>query len=81
MEGEMKTLLVTAVCAVGIFSILPASAQNIEIGPGGPSVDFRSRGERERDIERQEMRRDRAIERRREYRREQELRRDEDDED
>ncbi|ACL55590.1 hypothetical protein [Methylobacterium nodulans] len=77
----MKTFLVTAVCAVGIFSISPASAQNIEIGPGGPSVDFRSRGERERDIERQEMRRDRAIERRREYRREQELRRDEDDED
>lgn len=49
-----------------------ASAQQV-IVPGGPSIDFRSEGQRERDFRREERRRDRAMERRAEER---EFRRD-----
>ncbi|AWN44383.1 hypothetical protein DK389_05435 [Methylobacterium durans] len=54
----MKVLLASSVLAVGLLAAGPVSAQSIEVGPGGPSVDFRSRGQRERDIDRVERRRD-----------------------
>ena len=57
----MKTILAGAIFAASLASVapLPASAQSIGIGPDGPSVDLRSRGQRERDFERRQMRRDR----------------------
>ena len=55
----MKKLFVGIVLAASVVSAVPASAQRIDIGPGGPSVDLRSRGERERDYRRKEYRRDR----------------------
>lgn len=54
----MKTILATSLLTVGLFATVPASAQRLEIGPDGPSIDTRSRGQRERDIERGELRRD-----------------------
>ncbi|MCJ2014906.1 hypothetical protein [Methylobacterium sp. J-076] len=60
----MKTLLAGAIVVALIAGAVPASAQRIDIGPGGPSIDLRSRGERERDFRREEYRRDREVERR-----------------
>ncbi len=58
----MKTFIVGAALAVafgaGVAGTVPASAQTIDIGPGGPSIDLRSRGQRERDFRREEFRRD-----------------------
>ena len=65
----MKTLLAVAVLAASLASVVPAAAQRIEIGPDGPSVDLRSRGQRERDFRREEYRRDRGYEEDRLYRR------------
>ena len=48
----MKTLLAGAVLAASLASVVPAAAQRIEIGPDGPSVDLRSRAQRERDFRR-----------------------------
>lgn len=61
----MKTILAGAVLAASIASVapLPASAQTIGIGPDGPTVDLRSRGQRERDFRREQMRRDRDYDR------------------
>lgn len=64
----MKTLLIGAMLAASVASVTPAAAQRIDIGPGGPSVDLRSRGERERDFRRREYRRDRDGDRRSLYR-------------
>ncbi|MCJ2020094.1 hypothetical protein MKK84_22120 [Methylobacterium sp. E-065] len=58
----MKTLLAGAILAASLASVVPAAAQRIDIGPDGPSVDLRSRGQRERDFRRDEYRRDRADE-------------------
>ena len=58
----MKTLLAGAIVAASLSSVVPASAQRIDIGPGGPSIDLRSRGQRERDYQREEYRRDRDAE-------------------
>ena len=55
----MKTLLAGAILAASLATVVPASAQRIDIGPDGPSVDLRSRGQRDRDIRREEYRRDR----------------------
>ena len=55
----MKTLLAGAVLAASLASVVPAAAQRIDIGPGGPSVDLRSRAQRDRDFRRDEYRRDR----------------------
>ncbi|AWN43695.1 hypothetical protein [Methylobacterium durans] len=64
----MKILLAGAIAAasiaVSVATTVPASAQRIDIGPGGPSIDLRSRGERERDFRRAEARRDRDYDRR-----------------
>lgn len=57
-EAIMKVLLASSLLTVGLLATDPASGQRLEIGPDGPSVDMRSRGQRERDIERREMRRD-----------------------
>ena len=65
----MKTLLAGAVLAASLASVVPATAQRIDIGPDGPSVDLRSRGQRERDFRREEYRRDRAYDEDRMYRR------------
>jgi hypothetical protein len=65
----MKTLLAGAILAASLASVVPAAAQRIDIGPDGPSVDLRSRGQRERDFRRNEYRRDRADEEDRMYRR------------
>ncbi|WP_267357036.1 MULTISPECIES: hypothetical protein [unclassified Methylobacterium] len=58
----MKTLLAGAILAASLASVVPAAAQRIDIGPDGPSLDLRSRGQRERDFRRDEYRRDRADE-------------------
>ncbi|MCJ2122948.1 hypothetical protein [Methylobacterium sp. J-077] len=55
----MKTLLAGAILAASLATVVPASAQRIDIGPDGPSVDLRSRGQRERDFRREDYRRDR----------------------
>ena len=57
----MKALLAGAVVVASLASIVPASAQRIDLGPG---VDLRSRGERECDYRRDEYRRDRDDDRR-----------------
>lgn len=54
----MKAILAGAIVAASLVGIAPASAQSIGIGPDGPRVDLRSRGQRERDWRREEMRRD-----------------------
>ncbi|WP_407527302.1 hypothetical protein [Methylobacterium oryzisoli] len=64
----MKKLLTGTILIATVAMAVPASAQVIDFGRGGPSVDLRSRGERERDFRRDEMRRDRDVERRRYYR-------------
>ena len=50
----MKKLFVGIVLAATVASAMPASAQRIDIGPGGPSIDMRSRGERARDERRED---------------------------
>ncbi|MER2266487.1 hypothetical protein [Methylobacterium oxalidis] len=59
----MKAILASSLLALGLLAAAPASAQRLEIGPDGPGVDLRSRGQRERDLDREdtrrEMRRDR----------------------
>jgi hypothetical protein len=65
----MKTLLAGAILAASVATVVPAAAQRIDIGPDGPSVDLRSRGQRERDFRREEYRRDRAADEDRYYRR------------
>ena len=54
----MKALLASTLLALGLLTAAPAAAQRLEIGPDGPAVDLRSRGQRERDIDREETRRD-----------------------
>lgn len=60
----MKTVLAGAVLAASLLTVVPASAQRIDIGPGGPSVDLRNRAQRERDYDRMDARRDRDRDRR-----------------
>lgn len=50
----MKTVLLAgavlaATLAAPVATAVPAAAQRIDLGPGGPSVDLRSRAQRERD--------------------------------
>ncbi|MDP4003276.1 hypothetical protein [Methylobacterium sp. NEAU K] len=80
----MKHLFAGSLIAAGLFAIpsLPASAQSIDIGPGGVRVDPRSPRERGRDEIRREERREEFREERRDpIRREERLRREDDDED
>ncbi len=64
----MKTFLVGAVMAISLTGVVPAAAQRIDIGPDGPSVDLRSRGQRARDVRRDAFRPDRNHDRRGLYR-------------
>ena len=77
----MKHILTSAVIATGLFAIptMSASAQGIDIGPGGVRVDPRSPRERERDEIRHEERREEFREERRDPIRREERRRDPDD--
>lgn len=60
----MKKLFVGIVLAATVASAVPASAQRIDIGPGGPSIDMRSRGDRMRDNRREDFRRENDRDRR-----------------
>ncbi len=65
----MRIVLAGALVAASVLTAVRRFAQTIELGPRGPSIDLRSRGERERDFRREQYRRDRDAERRY-YRRE-----------
>lgn len=56
----MKSVIAGIIMAGTLVSAMPASAQRIDIGPGGPSVDMRSRGDRARDDRRDDYRRGEA---------------------
>lgn len=77
----MKHIIAAGVIAAGLLAIpnLPASAQSIDIGPGGVRVDPRSPRERDRDEMRREDRREEFREERRDAIRREERRRDLDD--
>ncbi len=80
----MKHLFASSLIALGLFAIpsLPAFAQSFDIGPGGVRVDPRSPRERDRDDMRREERREEFRDGRRDpLRREERLRREDDDED
>lgn len=47
----MKILLAGTVLAATMGATVPASAQRLTIGPDGPGIDLRSRGQRMRDRE------------------------------
>ncbi|MGA0595100.1 hypothetical protein [Enterovirga sp. CN4-39] len=61
----MRFTVIALAAATCIGTALPAAAQSIEVGPRGVGVDLRSPGQRERDWERDQWRRERARERRR----------------
>ncbi len=65
----MKQIFGVSLLAIGLFTTAPSFAQSIDIGPGGPSIDLRSRRERQRDFDREEARREDRREMRREMRR------------
>ncbi|MGX9984584.1 hypothetical protein [Methylobacterium fujisawaense] len=80
----MKHLLAGALITAGLLSVpaLPAAAQSIDVGPGGVRVDPRSPRERDRDEIRREERREEFRDGRRDpLRREERLRREDDDDD
>lgn len=80
----MKHLFASSLIAAGLLSIpsVPAMAQSIDIGPGGVRVDPRSPRQRDRDEIRREDRREEFRDDRRDpIRREERLRREDDDED
>ncbi len=80
----MKQIMASALITAGLLALpsLPASAQSIDIGPGGVRVDPRSPRERDRDEFRREERREEfRDERRGVIRREERLRREDDDDD
>lgn len=80
----MKHIITGGLIAAGMLTIpsLPAFAQSIDIGPGGVRVDPRSPRERDRDEIRREERREEFREERRDaIRREERLRREDDDDD
>ena len=77
----MKHIIAGGLIAGGLLAIpsVPASAQSIDIGPGGVRVDPRSPRERDRDEMRREDRREEFREERRDAIRREERRRDLDD--
>ena len=74
----MKHIIAGALVAAGLFAVptVPASAQSIDIGPGGVRVDPRSPREREIDAIRREERREEFREERRDAIRREERRRE-----
>ncbi|MCJ2053444.1 hypothetical protein [Methylobacterium sp. J-070] len=80
----MKHLFASSLIAASLFALpsMPATAQSIDIGPGGVRVDPRSPRERDRDeIRREERREEFREESRGPIRREERLRREDDDDD
>jgi hypothetical protein len=80
----VKHIIAGGLIAAGLLALpsLPASAQSIDIGPGGVRVDPRSGRERDRDeIRREERREEYRDERRDPIRREERLRHEDDDDD
>ncbi len=77
----MKAILAPSLLTFGLLATVPASAQRLEIGPDGPSLDTRSRGQRERDIEQREMRGDMRRDEMPRDRRDRPVNPDDDDED
>ncbi|WP_342107956.1 hypothetical protein [Methylobacterium sp. SI9] len=80
----MKHFITGGLVAMGLLAIpaTPALAQSIDIGPGGVRVDPRSPRERDRDeIRREERREEFRDERRGSIRREERLRREDEDDD
>ncbi|MGU3407704.1 hypothetical protein [Methylobacterium brachiatum] len=78
----MRHIIAGGLVAVGLLTVpsLPASAQSIDIGPGGVRVDPRSPRERDRDeIRREERREEFRQDRRDPIRREERLREDDDE--
>jgi hypothetical protein len=61
----MRLTIMALMAATCIAATVPASAQTFQVGPGGIGVDVRSPAQRQRDLEREELRRERAVERRR----------------
>lgn len=61
----MRAAIIAIAAAACLTTALPASAQTVEVGPGGVGVDLRSPRQRERDWERDQYRQDRSAERRR----------------
>ena len=47
-----------AVLTAALLGTTAVSAQVVDLGRGGPTIDLRSPGDRERDYEREEIRRD-----------------------
>ncbi len=80
-ETDVKHPIAGALIAASLFVVpsLSASAQSIDIGPGGVRVDPRSPREREGDAIRREERREEFREERRDAIRREERRRDLDD--
>lgn len=74
----MKHIIAGGLIAAGLLAIpsLPASAQSIDIGPGGVRVDPRSPRERDRDEMRREERREEFREERHDAIRREERRRE-----
>ncbi|MBE7199099.1 MAG: hypothetical protein INR70_15045 [Parafilimonas terrae] len=73
----MKNIAARGLIAAGLLALtFPASAQSIDIGPGGVRVDPRSPREREIDAERRQDRREEFREERRDAIRREERRRE-----
>lgn len=77
----VKTIVGGALIATGLLALpaSPASAQSIDLGPGGVRVDPRLPRERDRDEIRREDRREEFRDERRDAIRREERRRDRDD--
>ena len=57
-ENVMTRTLAIALAAATMISASAVSAQSIDLGPGGPSLDLRSERGRERDYRREDRRRE-----------------------
>jgi Ni/Co efflux regulator RcnB len=54
----MSKTLILALAASTLLGATAVSAQSIDLGPGGPSIDLRNERQRERDYRREQERRD-----------------------
>jgi Ni/Co efflux regulator RcnB len=58
MEDIMVRATALVVAAAAMLGTSAVSAQVVDLGRGGPTIDLRSDRQRERDYQRREMRRD-----------------------
>lgn len=68
MRRAIWTMAAAALLSGVALNAPIATAQTVEVGPGGVGVDLRSPRQRDRDVQREESRRDRDYDRRRAYR-------------